>query len=136
MDDSEEVLEDLEATLLPTVTEEEVDPDSTGDHDQPSERIDSPNEQSLRPSWQSLRPLWPSLRPLCCAVADAVCFWGTLFYLGSTPVGRMPWDQGMLRYLNALLCALLMFLVCGGVGVGLSGMVFGLLKLLDWFLGC
>ena len=127
MDDSEEVLEDLEATLLPTVTEEEVDPDSTGDHDQPSERRDSPNEQSLRPLLLKHGCFWGIL---------AICFCGTLFYLGSTPVGGMPWDQGMLRYLNALLCALLMFLVCGGVGVGLSGMVFGLLKLLDWFLGC
>ena len=113
MDDSEEVLEDLEATLLPTVTEEEVDPDSTGDHDQPSERRDSPNEQSLRPLLLKHGCFWGIL---------AICFCGTLFYLGSTPEHRNT---------TGMLCALLMFLVCGGVGVGLSGMVFGLLKLLD-----
>ena len=45
MDESEDVLEDLEATLLPTEIEE-IDLDSTGDLDQSSERRGPTNGQS------------------------------------------------------------------------------------------
>ena len=80
MDDSEEVLEDLEATLLPTVTEEEVDPDSTGDHDQPSERRGFPNEQSR---WDTAQTVTLQLRnktprylyALTCSYFPTLCFW-------------------------------------------------------------
>ena len=80
MDESEEVLEDLEATLLPTETEEEVDLDSTGDHDQPSERRGFPNEQSR---WYTAQIVTSELRnkmprylyALACSYFPTLCFW-------------------------------------------------------------
>ena len=73
------------------------------------------------------------LGPFYCAVAvcvvSCVCFLGTpLIYLSTGPrQGMQPWN-----YLNLVLCALLggvcIVLVCGGVGMGVSAMIFGFLE--------
>ena len=66
------------------------------------------------------------LGPFYFAVAVCVCVIATLMYLG-TPyekIHRMqPWD-----YLVLVLCALPWVLVCGGVGMGVSAILFGLFK--------
>ncbi len=80
MDESEDVLEDLEATLLPTETEE-IDLDSTGDLDQSSERRGPTNGQS---HWDTAQTVTLELRNkmprylyvLACSYFPTLWFWG------------------------------------------------------------
>ena len=79
MDESEDVLEDLEATLLPTETEE-IDLDSTGDLDQSSERRGPTNGQS---HWDTAQTVTLELRNkmprylyvLACSYFPTLWFW-------------------------------------------------------------